>query len=132
MKKQDMSWLFEGLDEKELEFDDLLIDISLSIARERIKRDMTQKDFAKKLEVTQAMVSKIESCEYNFTLKKLFDIAYKLNLKLKVEFAQKESHKKEQIVEWFSKATKDIIPKKRLTVTKTESENDELRTALAA
>ena len=45
--------------------------ISAIIAKERIDRGLNQKDFAKLLNVSQSMVSKWESENYNFTIENL-------------------------------------------------------------
>ncbi len=68
---------------------------------------MTQKEFAEFMGVTQGMVSKWESREYNFTIKSLNEICEKLGLDCSVEVKrvndrsgyiheswQKEFHKK--------------------------------------
>ena len=41
---------------------------------------MTQKEFAKKLNVSQGMVSKWESEDYNFTIESLAQIAEKIRI----------------------------------------------------
>ncbi len=55
-------------------------DISFRITKERIDRQMTQKEFAEYMGVTQAMVSKWESGDYNFTIGSLSKIFDKLNM----------------------------------------------------
>lgn len=71
----------------------ILNQISLTLVEERIKRNMTQTQFAKLLGVKQAQISKWESDEYNFTVKKLADIAVKLKMDLQVQLLpQKTVH----------------------------------------
>lgn len=52
------------------------------IIAQRIKRGMTQKQFAEFMEVSQSMVSKWENGTCNFTLQSLVKIAAKLDLTL--------------------------------------------------
>ncbi len=63
--------------------------ISTSIATARSKAKLTQKEFAKNIGVTQGMISKWESGEYNFTIEGLSDICDKLNLNLNIEISEK-------------------------------------------
>lgn len=55
-----------------------------SIVNERLKRNMTQQDFADKLNVKQSMVSRWESGNSNFTIKTLSKIAADLDMDLYV------------------------------------------------
>ena len=55
-------------------------DISFRITKERVNRRMTQKEFAEYMGVTQAMVSKWESGDYNFTIGSIAKIFEKLKL----------------------------------------------------
>lgn len=64
---------------------DVLADISVTIFKERMCRGMTQKDFAKFMGVTQGMISKWESDNYNFTIETLSEICDKLDLSLEVK-----------------------------------------------
>lgn len=77
------------------ELDDLLYDISLKIFDYRMQNDLSQKELAKKLEVTQAMVSKLESGQYNPTVEQLWKISKRLNLNLVVSLQTKEDDKTE-------------------------------------
>jgi len=52
----------------------------------RLKHNLTQKQLAKKLGISQPMVAKLESGEYNFTIEKLWSIATKLNFHFRIEF----------------------------------------------
>lgn len=54
--------------------------ISARIAKERIDRGMTQKEFAEFLGVSQPMVSKWEAGNYNFTISAVSSIFDKLGL----------------------------------------------------
>lgn len=63
---------------------DQLASISAIITACRIERNMTQKEFAKFMGVTQGMVSKWESEDYNYSVKALAKICDKLNLNLEI------------------------------------------------
>lgn len=58
--------------------------ISATIVKYRIELGMTQKQFAEYMGVSQGMVSKWESKDYNFSIKSLSDIASKLDLDIDV------------------------------------------------
>jgi transcriptional regulator with XRE-family HTH domain len=60
------------------ELDDILYDISMKIFDYRIGKGWTQKQLAEKLDIKQAMVSKLESGEYNPTVEQLWKISKKL------------------------------------------------------
>lgn len=59
--------------------------ISTAIFDYRIKNRLTQKKLADKLGITQAMVSKLESGDYNYTVEQLWKISKKLGFKLNIE-----------------------------------------------
>lgn len=56
--------------------------ISSRLEMWRVDHKMTQKQFAELLGVTQAMVSKWESGEYNFTIKTLAQLSDKLGIEM--------------------------------------------------
>ena len=58
--------------------------ISAMLSATRIEKGMTQKEFADFMGVSQGMVSKWESEEYNFTVANLAKICEKLNLTLEI------------------------------------------------
>lgn len=58
--------------------------IAIAITKKRLEYGMTQKEFAKKLNVSQGMISKWESEDYNFTIESLAQIAEKLELNLEI------------------------------------------------
>ena len=76
-------------DEKDFEFDkelltefeykDILFIISNEIAKYREENRLNQEELAEKLDITQAMVSKIESGKYNHTIKSLVNIWNRLS-----------------------------------------------------
>ena len=78
------NWVSEGFSEAEVKTIVELAKISARIERCRIEMGMTQQEFAEYMGVTQGMVSKWESREYNFTIKTLNDICQKVDLELSV------------------------------------------------
>ena len=64
--------------------------ISASIARQRLQSNMTQKEFADYMCVSQGMVSKWEGGDYNFSIRTLADIADKLDVELTVNLEPKK------------------------------------------
>lgn len=62
-----------------------LAKISAMIVKARIDRGMTQKEFAEMLGVSQSMVSKWESEDYNFTVEALAHICEKLGWDMNIE-----------------------------------------------
>ncbi len=76
------TWLSEGISDVEVKSIVQLAKISAKIERYRIEKGMTQKEFATYMGVTQGMVSKWESRDYNFTVKTLNEICDKLGLSL--------------------------------------------------
>lgn len=78
------SWLVNSLTKEQVKKLELIHEISIAIVRERKKLGMNQTEFAKFLGVTQGMVSKWESGEYNFTLENISNIFVKLNLDVNI------------------------------------------------
>ena len=76
----------DGMTEEEAALDIMSIDVSVAIASKRIDMGMTQKEFSEYMGVSQALVSKWESGEANFTLKTLAQIAAKLGIKVRSPF----------------------------------------------
>lgn len=71
-----------------LELDDILVNISLKLINFRINNDMTQKELANKLGISQAMISKLESGDYNPSVEQLWKISKKLGWKFAVVFEE--------------------------------------------
>ncbi|MGV8147072.1 MAG: helix-turn-helix transcriptional regulator [Alkaliphilus sp.] len=82
--------LANGELEEEFELDDILTDISFKIIDYRMENNLTQKQLADKLAVSQAMVSKLESGEYNPTVELLFKISKKLDWKFGIVLEESE------------------------------------------
>jgi transcriptional regulator with XRE-family HTH domain len=75
------------------ELDDILYNISMMIFDYRIQNNLSQKGLAEKLGVTQAMVSKLESGQYNPSVEQLWKISKKLNLKFAISLEVQEDEK---------------------------------------
>lgn len=86
--------------EQLFELDDILVDISLKIINYRINNDLSQKQLAEKLDISQSMVSKLESGEYNPTVEQLWKISKKLEWSFKVVM-EDENSKSQQIWDVF-------------------------------
>jgi len=111
--------IFNDIDEEtkqEFELSNILVDIACKIINYRLDNDMTQKDLADKLDITQAMVSKLESGEYNPSIEFLFKISKKLGWKFELTF--EENHidgliqyniEKEQIVNETNEKTSEEL-----------------------
>lgn len=107
MIKSDFSWLFEGITKDELDLDSLLAEISIAIVKERYSMKFSQKKFADFLGISQPMVSKLESLEYNPSIKTLFQICKKLNLNLNISVTKTESSVKDLISKFGSKKSEE-------------------------
>ncbi len=68
------------------ELDDILYDISIKLVEYRFENNLKQKDLASILEVSQAMVSKLESGEYNPTVELLWKISKKIDFEFSINF----------------------------------------------
>lgn len=67
---------------------DLYYKVSTAIFDYRTKNKLSQKQLAEKLGVTQAMVSKLESGDYNYTLEQLWKVSSRLGLKFDIVFEE--------------------------------------------
>lgn len=106
-KKTD--WVSDSFSATELKTIVELAKISALIERERLEMGMTQKEFAEYMGVSQGMVSKWESREYNFTIKTLNDICDKLNLDLYVNLEKTCAKTDYTIARWNSEV---VAPKR--------------------
>lgn len=105
------NWLSEGLSETAIKSIVELAKISAQIEKCRRELGMNQKEFAKYMGVSQGMVSKWESREYNFTIKSLNEICSKVNLSLYVSL-EKNCMKNDYII---LKWDEDKVSKKNKT-----------------
>ncbi len=60
--------------------------ISAFIINSRMEKNMSQAEFAKLMDVSQGMISKWESAEYNFTVESIAQIVSKLNYSFDLQF----------------------------------------------
>jgi transcriptional regulator with XRE-family HTH domain len=67
---------------------DIYYKISIALFDYRQEYDLSQKKLAEKLGVTQPMVAKLESGDYNYTVEQLWKIATKLNFKFSIDFGE--------------------------------------------
>ena len=77
--------LFDALSADEILESDIMSYIAMKIIDKRLSMGMSQKEFATHLGVSQSMVAKWESCEYNFSIKSLLKLASALEVKLGIE-----------------------------------------------
>ena len=93
---QGMNDLLVGLSDSFCAEDMMLAGLEASICSEiisqRIKRNMTQKEFAEFMGVSQGLVSKWEKGECNFTLSSLVRIASNLGLRMQSPLTPSEPH----------------------------------------
>ena len=80
-------WVADGMSKSDIKTTVELAKISAKIEMCRLGMGMTQKKFAAYMGVSQGMVSKWESREYNFTVKTLNEICDKLKLYMTVEIS---------------------------------------------
>ena len=78
---------------------DINYTISKFLVDFRVENKLTQKQLAKKLGVSQVMISKYENGDYNFSLKKICDIAEVLDAKLSFDIMLENSSKPSSL-EW--------------------------------
>lgn len=79
---------FNDLDEEmknHIELQSILVDIASNIINYRVDNGLTQKELADMLNISQAMVSKVESGDYNPSVEFLFNISKKLGFNLVIE-----------------------------------------------
>lgn len=110
----------------------VLSDIAVQLVKYRIDNELDQKQLAELLNVSQPMISKYESGHYNFTIKTLFDIAYKIGLDVDVKIGTKAESRNddnyfstienkaswetsEYLKQYFETQKKDLMPKSVIT-----------------
>lgn len=94
------NWISEGISEAEIKTTIELARISAKIERCRLDLGMTQMEFAKFMGVTQGMVSKWESRDYNFTIRSLNEICQKLDLTLSVNIEKRCIKNDYTVIKW--------------------------------
>lgn len=84
-KLEDLLELFgETISAADINASRYLGEISSAIVKKRMELNMTQKEFAKHIKVSQGMISKWEGGDYNFSIKSLAELAEKLDMELYV------------------------------------------------
>lgn len=115
--RRDSELLLELADDDtrlELNLLSVMTDIAAALINYRVENALSQKELAKRLECSQAMVSKIESGDYNFTIRKLFDIVNKLNghVSVRIDFSDDNSDldasEEEQVAIWENVNSQNI------------------------
>ena len=86
-----LSALSANMSDEDLLYAGIAADIAHAITSKRIDSGLTQKEFADRLGKSQALVSKWENADCNFTLKSLVEIAQKLDMKLDVRLLPNSS-----------------------------------------
>ncbi len=94
------TWISDGISDAETKTTIELAKISAKIERCRLDLGMTQNEFAEYMGVTQSMVSKWESREYNFTIRSLNEICQKLNITLSMSMENVCSSNDYTIIKW--------------------------------
>ena len=89
---------------------DLLAYIATTFTKYRTQHKLTQKDLAKKLGISQVMISRIENGEWNLSIQKLNEYIKKLNgtLTIKIEFSNVENEIKAVDGGWIVTKTNKI------------------------
>ena len=72
--------LFPELTSAEKKFNYIIADVAVKIRNKRKELNLTQREFADFIGVSQGMVSKWESAEYNFTLESIVNLFDKLGI----------------------------------------------------
>lgn len=105
--------IFSALSQEEKMEADLLAEIAIQIHTRRIEMGMTQGEFAKFNNVTQATVSKWESGDCNFTIQTLAKVFSKIGLSFTFDIGEKkaphvavrEASEIKQISQWQTQTT---------------------------
>ncbi len=85
-KKSKLNDLLNEEEKKRIELYNMLFKISDTIISYRISKKWTQKQLAEVLDVSQVMVSKLESGEYNPTVEQLWKVSRRINKRLTIDF----------------------------------------------
>lgn len=75
----------------------LISQFSNSITSERLRLNMSQKQFADYINATQSLISRWERGDYNFSINKIAEIASKLDLDIDFKIKKCESSSDEDI-----------------------------------
>lgn len=89
----------DALDPSDVLTSKLMSQISTAIMRERIKLRMSQSEFSKHIGASQSLISKWEHGDYNFSIRKLADIATRLGIDVNINITP------QNIGEYYSSAS---------------------------
>ncbi len=106
------NWVSEGISEAEIKTIVELAKISAKIEKSRLDLGMTQIEFARFMGVTQGMVSKWESRDYNFTIRSINEICQKLDLTLTVNIERPCLKNDYMVIKWDEEKIKYDTKKK--------------------
>lgn len=109
---QDVLNLFEDtLSASDVLTSKLIAQFTTAIVKERLKLHMNQTEFAKHIGVSQSQVSQWEKGDYNFSLRKIAEIASALNLEMNLTVTDSRISKSSQKVTPCSNSlfTKTIV-----------------------
>lgn len=94
---------------------DMYYKVSVSLVEYRKKNNLSQKDLAKKLDVSQAMVSKLESGDYNYTIEQLWKLSKKVGFTFSITFEETlPSEIYKPIIETYSTVAQNVCLRKIL------------------
>lgn len=94
--------LFPELSSAEKKYSYIAADVAVKIRDKRKELNMTQKDFAEYLNVSQSMVSKWESADYNFTLESLVQLFDRLDIKIDLKERPQKSNMSSYKIVFFN------------------------------
>ncbi|MFI3251977.1 MAG: helix-turn-helix transcriptional regulator [bacterium] len=85
------NWLFENVSQEEIDYERKSAKIVTFLYEKRSELKMNQKEFAKHMGVTQALISRWENGDVNFSLDKLTEILNKLNCTFEIKIVANEN-----------------------------------------
>ena len=93
-KLEDLLALFEDVVQPEdIMYTKIISQASRYITKERLRLNMSQKEFADHIHAKQSLVSRWESGKYNFSLKKLAEICVALDMDLHIYMTPRHAQK---------------------------------------
>jgi transcriptional regulator with XRE-family HTH domain len=111
-----LNTIFNNFSDEDLQTADMLSMIATAISSKRIELHLNQSQLAKKLGVTQAMISKWENGDYNFTIRQIVKIFNKLGLDVDIAIHPKNPYLADKNAmcnynnEAFGRARKSTLP----------------------
>lgn len=92
VKNEMFEFISQYISKSDIYAANLIGKISAFICRRRNELGMTQKDFAKFMDVSQGMISKWESADYNFTVESVAKISEKLGYIVDIDFESESEY----------------------------------------